>query len=577
MGSEGGVIQRIHIRNFALIEDLVIDFGRGLNIITGETGAGKSIIIGALGMILGERARTEVIRGGKRTTDVEGLFKLSSSRANLCRTDGIDIEDNILLLRREMSADGRSKAFANGIPITLSRVKKIGDALIDLHGQHQHQSLLNVDTHIDLLDQYGGLQNDRTRVSELYDVYMDVLQRLQELKAQEASVKEKEELYRFQLKEIEEVNPLPGEEENLERERSILENSENLLRAADNLFDQIHQSEGSVLDRLSAMRQTAESMVRIDKQVTDQMGLFDDALQALQAFSDFLLVYRQRIDFDPNRLEEIRDRLGGFSRLKRKYGGSMTRVLEFRRTVEEALSKVEGYDDRIAECESEGAEKCHLFREACVALSKRRRETARRLSQLVENELAELGMKRTKFEICCAWVEDEKGLVEIESERYWADHRGMDRVEFFIAPNVGEEPRPLAKIASGGEISRIMLALKSTFAKLEGVPTMVFDEIDIGIGGRIAEAVGEKLKRLADTHQIICITHLPQIASLSEEHYSVVKKVERERTVSTIRHLNKKEKVEEIARLLGGKSITPVVRKHAQEMVERATASSSSI
>ena len=255
----------------------------------------------------------------------------------------------------------------------------------------------------------------------------------------------------------------------------------------------------------------------------------------------------------------------------------MAQLLEFRQSLEESLSGLEGHCDHIAACESELQEKRHLFREACLSLSEKRKNAARHLEELVEHELTELGMKRTRFEICCVWVEDENGNVDIEKERYWADHRGMDRVEFFIAPNVGEELKPLAKIASGGEISRIMLALKSTFARLEGVPTMIFDEIDIGIGGRVAGAVGEKLKRLAGTHQVICITHLPQIASLSEEHYNVVKKVEKGRTVSTIRRLNRREKVEEIARLLGGRSITPVVRKHAQEMIERAAAVSPNI
>lgn len=567
------MIERLHIKNFALIDDLIVQFGRGLNVITGETGAGKSIIIGALSMILGERARTEAIRAGKRVADVEGLFKFPSPLRPLCRSLGVEVDGPTVALRREVSADGRSKAFANGRAVTLSVLKKMGDLLLDLHGQHQHQSLLNVESHIDLLDRFGGVQEERNRVSELYAAYRETDQQLNELRAREASVKEKKELYRFQLQEIAEINPLPGEEEELERERSVLENSEKLFQAADDLFEQLHQSEGSVIDRLNLLRQRLESMVRIDSRLSEQIESFDDALGALRELSDFLLAYRGEIEFNPGRLEEIRDRLGAFSRLKRKYGGSMEQVLEYGRSTQESLTTMEGYGRRLRACERELAEKRDQFSQACVALSKKRRAAAQRLKGLVEGELAELGMRRTRFEICCAWVEDDSGVVEVDNGRYWADHRGMDRVEFFIAPNVGEELRPLARIASGGEISRIMLALKSILARLGSVPTMVFDEIDIGIGGRVAEAVGEKLKRLADTHQIICITHLPQIASLAQEHYAVVKEVSGGRTVTTIQHLNKREKVEEIARLLGGKTITPIVRKHAREMVERAAGS----
>ena len=567
------MIQRLHIQDYALIDDLVVDFGQGLNVITGETGAGKSILIGALSIILGERARVEAIRGGKKKAEVEGYFMLSAPCVHLCTSMGVEFEGNTLTLKRELSGDGRSKAFANRKPIPLSMLKKIGDVLIDIHGQHQHQSLLHVETHIDLLDQFGGLGKQRDRVYTLYTQCQAASQLLKELRAQETSVKEKEELYRFQLREIDEIDPHEGEEEELEKERTVLENSEKLYQAAEDLFELLHQSEDSVLDRLSSFRQTLESMVRVDDRLANQMEAYDTAVQALSEISDFLLNYKQKIEFDPDRLEEIRDRLGAFSRLKRKYGGSMAQVLDVRRSIRESLSNMEQYGDRLAACESERAENVRQFTEACSELSKKRRSAAQRLKTLVEGELAELGMRRTIFEISCTWIEDESGLVEVESERYWADHRGMDRVEFFLAPNVGEELKPLAKIASGGEISRIMLALKSTLAKLEGVPTMVFDEIDIGIGGRVAEAVGEKLRKLADTHQIICITHLPQIASLSQEHYSVVKTVHKKRTVSTITHLDKVEKVEEIARLLGGRSITPVVRKHAREMVERAMVS----
>jgi DNA repair protein RecN (Recombination protein N) len=564
------VIQQLHIRNFALIDDLVVEFGSGLNIITGETGAGTSIIIGALGLILGERARVESIRAGSEQQCVEGQFRLNPPLVELCRSMGVDTEGDSLILRREVRADGRSKASANGSPLTVSLLKRIGDALIDLHGQHQHQSLLNVDTHVEVLDQFGELEKERSLVSERFDAFVSAQKHFQTLMIRDTAMKEKEELYRFQCREIDDIHPLEGEEEELEGERRLLENSEQLYQAAEELFQQIHQSEDSVADRLGSMRHVFASMVGIDPHLNEQLVLYDSALEMLRAFSDHLLAYKERIEFDPDRLEQIRDRLGDFSRLKRKYGGSMEQVLEYRRTMGEYLSQIDGYEDRLAASQVDRSEKRNQLQEACLVLSKKRKGVARSLEKLVEDELAQLGMKRVRFRIVSSWIEDEAGVIELEQERYWADHRGMDRVEFFIAPNIGEELKPLVKIASGGEISRMMLALKSALAAQEGVPTMVFDEIDIGIGGRIAEVVGEKLKRLAGSHQIICITHLPQIASLSEEHYTVVKNVRKGRTISSITRLTEHEKVEEIARLLGGASITPIVRKHAQEMIERA-------
>ncbi|UCE17921.1 MAG: DNA repair protein RecN [Gemmatimonadota bacterium] len=566
------MIQRLHVQNFALIDDVTVTFGRGLNVITGETGAGKSIILGALSMILGERARIEAVRTGSDMTIVEGIFTCGSESPplGLCRAAGIETDGECFTLRREMGVDGRSKAFVNGRPITLSLLKKMGDLLVDLHGQHQHQSLLNVDSHVDFLDTFGALHSLRNHIAELYDSYQDTLRQVKEFKAQEALLRQQEELYRFQLKEIREVNPLEGEEEDLERERNLLENSEKLCHSADEIFDRLHQAEDSIVDRLHLLRNTFETMSRIDTRLTDHMKSFDDALQELQELSDFLLTYRQKTEYDPDRLEEVRDRLGAFSRLKRKYGGSLEQVVQHRRFLEQSLAQVDGYGDRLAAHESELARKKEELGRRCVTLSQKRKLAAQRLKKLVESELKDLGMRAIRFEIGISWLEDEHGIVELDRDRYSADHRGMDHVEFFIAPNVGEELKPLAKIASGGEISRIMLAIKSTLAKLEGVPTMVFDEIDIGIGGKIAEAVGKKLKKLAGTHQIICITHLPQIASLSEEHYVVAKRVHKGRTVSAISQLGEREKVGEIARLLGGKDVTPIVRKHAEELVARA-------
>ena len=334
------MIRQLHIQSFALIDDLVVEFGEGLNIITGETGAGKSIIIGALGLILGERARVETIRLGNDKQCVEGTFNLSVPLVRLYRSLGIDIDGPTLVLRREVKADGRSKAFANETHLSLSTLRKIGDTLIDLHGQHQHQSLLNPDTHIDFLDQFGELGEQRARVSECFHAYQKIHRDYHALMFQDTAAKEKEELYRFQCREIGDITPLEGEEEELEAERRLLENGEHLYRAAEDFFQQIHQSEGSVLDRLESMRSVLETMVRIDPRLKEQMDLYDTTLQGLRAISDHVLEYKEGIEFDPERLEEIRDRLGAFSRLKRKYGGSMEQVLGYKQSIEEVLSRL---------------------------------------------------------------------------------------------------------------------------------------------------------------------------------------------------------------------------------------------
>lgn len=572
MGGEGGVIRRLHVKDFAIVKELEVEFGAGLNVITGETGAGKSILIEALGLILGGRASGEMIRTGSPTAIVEGLFELRGSDPLLSflKDLGLDLDDDNLLIRREISRNGRGRCLVNGSPITISMLRKIGDMIVDLHGQHEHQSLLNVERHIDFLDEFGGLLPLRCRVESLFEEYKRVTVRLGELLDRASAAKEKKELLEFQLKEIEGVNPQPGEEEALERERRVLENCEKLFQATSDLFEWVYQRDGSIIERLGVVRGYLEEMSRIDPEVKVNLEYCDSAIYNLEELSRFLQEYKNGLEFNPIRLEEIRDRLGALSRLKKKYGGTMEAMLEYREWIKGELGSLENLDGEIASLREKVEIKKEQLAELCCQLSEQRKSKALELQSLVERELSELGMGKAQFEVSIGWVEDATGPVEIEGKPYWVGPKGLDRMEFYISPNVGEELKPLIKIASGGEISRIMLALKSALAKVDHTPTLVFDEIDIGIGGRIAQAVGEKLKGLSKAHQIICITHLPQIASLADEHFSVSKRVKDGRTVTSIKSLNPQERTQEIARLLGGREVTEITIKYAQEMLERA-------
>lgn len=566
------MIRRLHVRDFALMEELTVEFGEGLNVITGETGAGKSIIVGALGLILGDRASSEMIRTGSYSATIEGWFELYGNERVLSSLGelGLEVEEGGLLIKREVTRDGRSRCFVNGSPITISMLKKIGDLLVDVHGQHEHQSLLNTESHVDFLDEFGDLVLLRQRVKDLFMEYKGAISQLQELQDRESVLKGKRELFEFQLREIENVNPQPGEEESLERERSILENSEKLFQVTSGLFEEIYQADGSILGRLEVARGQLEKIGNIDPEIAANLEYCDSAIYSLEELSGFLQGYKEKLEFDPDRLEGIRERLGMLSRLKKKYGGTMEAVLEHRDQIKRELESLESLDSEIAGLREVVEDRRRQLSGLCQQLSKERRGRALGLQTGVKRELSDLGMERSRFEPAFQWVEDADGPVGVKGRSYRVGPKGLDRIEFHIAPNVGEESRPLAKIASGGEISRIMLALKSVLAEVDRVPTLIFDEIDIGISGRIAQAVGEKLKRLSGSHQVICITHLPQLASLADDHFSVSKEARDGRTITDIRCLDLKERTEEIARLLGGKEVTEITVRHAQEMLERA-------
>ena len=571
------MLKTLLIKNYALIEEIEVEFESGLNIITGETGAGKSILIDALSLVLGGRANSDVIRRGADKAVVEALFGMSGNKRVKDLIQGQDLEvGHELILRREISAKGHNRCFVNDTPVTLSLMQAVGDLLVDLHGQHDHQSLLRVETHIDLLDDFGGLSGLREEYAASYDRLTQSFTELEELQARERQLRERKDLYEFQIQEIDAMMPQRGEEEALETELRILENSEKLFEATSHLHQVLYEGEQAVYDQLVLARNQLEDLSRIDKTFDDVKNECASAVAIVSEVAKFIQSYNSKIEFNPERLEQIRDRLGKLSLLKKKYGGSVDAIIEHREKIGREFALAENFEGEIKKLKERIEGERRTCSAAAQRLSAKRREHVGRIDNSVVAELAKLGISNARFDVK---VENRlmgktngspqplRAYVKLGREFYEATPKGIDVVEFHISTNLGEDLKPLVKVASGGEISRIMLALKTILAKSERLPLLIFDEIDVGVSGRIALAVGKSLKSLSQFHQVIAITHLPQIAGLADTHF-VVEKLEREkRTRTRLRKLELEERVEEVAKLMSGTQITDAGIKGARELM----------
>lgn len=568
------MLKNLSIKNYALIDQLDLEFGTGLNVITGETGAGKSIIIDALSLILGERATTEEIRTGAEKTIVEGIFTITGNKKvqRLLKDAEIECDDEIIA-RREVNQKGQSRAFVNDTPVPISQLKQIGDFLVDLHGQHEHQSLLRPETHIDLLDDFGGLDNLLKDFRESYRELNSNLADLRELISKRDALKEKRELYAFQIREIDAINPTPGEIDRLEAELKILENAERLYESTTKLYEILYDSESSIHDQLVVVRNQLEDLSQIDKSFDSTREEGESARAIVDEITRFVQSYSSKIDFNPQRLEEIRERLGVLTMFKKKYGGSLEAVIEYREKIGREFALAENFDEEIRRLESSCESARADVSEIAERLSAKRREVAERVTKGIVGVLGEIGIEKAQFEIEIVNKEYKgedgnlKPLAKLGRNFYETSDKGFDVVEFFVSTNAGEEPRPLAKVASGGEISRIMLALKTILAKSDRLPLLVFDEIDTGISGRIAAKVGRSLKNLSGFHQIIAITHLPQIAGMADVHFRVEKVIKGKRAVTQVSKLSEEERVLEVATLLSGDDVTQASISGAKEMI----------
>ncbi len=565
------MLTRLTIKQYALIEELSVDFESGLNIITGETGAGKSIIIDALGLILGERADADAVRKGAEKAVVEGLFAVAGNRKlrALLESHELDTSDE-LIVRREITAKGQSRAFVNDTPVTLAVLREVGDLMVDLHGQHEHQSLLRSETHIDMVDDFAGLEGLVREFETAYHAVRASQREHRELRSREAQLREKSSLYEFQAAEIDAVAPRAGEEDDLEAELLILENAEKLYAATERLHQMLYEGENAVHDQLVIARNELENLAAIDKAFDEHRAEAASAAAIVDEIAKFVQQYNSRIEFQPGRLDEIRDRLGAIALLKKKYGGSLEAVLAHRETIGRELALAENFDEELSRVATRIDAERDAASAIAVRLSTKRNEAAKKIGAAVVKALAELGIAHGVFETRITYrTADAKEDAVIRVGREWRDAtpKGMDVLEFHLSTNIGEDPKPLAKVASGGEVSRVMLAMKMILAKSDRLPLLVFDEIDVGVSGRIAQAVGRSMKKLSQFHQLIAITHMPQIAGLADNHVVVEKIEEKKRSYTRVRKLELEERVAEVAKLLSGDEVTGAGLKSARELM----------
>ncbi len=554
------MLSHLQIKNFALIDDLSIELGDGFNVLTGETGAGKSIIIDAITAILGERISSEMIRTGADKAVVEAAFDLSGNeRAHSKAAElGFDMEDGMLLISREISSTGKSQCRINGRLSTISMLKELTSGLIDVHGQHEHQWLLDAQKHLDILDQWCGPEavELRSKTAELYSNLRKLKDELEQLKRDERERARLLDLYEFQRNEIEAAKLSAGEDEELMAERSRLANAEKLHELASEIYSVLSGSglEIGASDLLSSALSQAQSMAALDESLSSVVQDIETALYAAEQAQTAIRAYRDDIEFNPEKLEAVEERLDLIRTLKRKYGDTIEEINAYGAEVAKKIEGLANSEERAAEL----TEQIEKVEDELLGVARRlsdlRKVRASEFAKAVEAELADLAMSSTRFDV--SFTECEPGS------------RGIDAVEFVISPNPGEPLKPLAKIASGGETSRVMLALKTVAAGADKVPTLIFDEIDTGIGGRTAQILGQKLAVVAQMAQVMCVTHLPQIASRANHHYSVEKSVKGDRTLVSIRLLKNDDRVDEIARMLGGTEDSQTAAQHAREMLE---------
>ena len=568
------MLRSLYIRDYALIEELEVEFDSGLNIITGETGAGKSILLGAMKLLLGDRASTEALRTGAKKAVVEGVFDNADEGrvpALLAEHEVEPSQGGMLVVRREISARG-SRAFINDTPATLDVLREVASNTIDLHGQHEHQSLLRTETHVELLDNFGGLGGLVETYRAAYRAVGVLARERADLVRREQELRKQKELYAFQIEEIDAAGLKPDEADELDAERRILENAERLYEATAELYGQISESDDALYDRVVLVRNQLQDLARIDTAFDATLQDVRAAEIALKEATQFLQDYNARIEFNPERLDEIRERASEIDYLERKYGGTVEAVLDYRAEIGKTYDLAKDFEGAIARLDGKIGAAQEELSAAAYRLSLKRHEVAERIEAAVGVELATLGMPHARFDVQFGFQDDPAGWVRLpEGNRQrtvTAFPAGADLVEFHLSANLGEEPKPLVKVASGGEVSRIMLALKAILAKSERLPILVFDEIDTGISGPIARRAGESMHRLAQFHQIIAITHLPQIASLGDVHFEVEKTIEDGRTRTHIRRLDEAERAEAVASLLAGAEVSPAALASARELIE---------
>ncbi len=563
------MLSLLKIKNIALIDELQLEFSHGLNLLTGETGSGKSIIVDSLGALTGERISSDLIKEGEKTAQIEGLFNLSSSASlhEIFETGGVEIEDANeidLIVRRELAASGRNRIFVNNQLVTGNFLRRIGAYLVDIHGQGEQATLFNSSNHLEILDEYANLGNLRTTVAEKYRELAKTTREIENLREDEAQKLQLLDVLQFQVDEIKKINPQTGEDDALNEEKRRLNNVEKLSSLSDESYLLLYDNEESTVATLEKAARRIAELAEYESSFKE----YDEGLQTAQAVLEDLAIsvrdFRNRLEFSPERLEEIENRLAEISRLKRKYGGAIETVLAHLAESEARLKNIETFEERKEELKKILSKQREDYLKIASEIHDKRTKAARKFEKEVETNLKAVALEKAKFEVRI----DAADLKGEGNKNLTA--KGFDQIEFYFSANVGESVKPLAKVASGGEASRLMLILKTTAKSSDAEKSVVFDEIDVGIGGRVAEAVGLKLKQLAKTQQVLCVTHQPQVASLADQHFLVEKETVGKRTKVSVKQLKEDEKTEEIARMLTGAQITETARQHAREMLSAA-------
>lgn len=551
------MLQELSIRNFAIIDKISISFSGGLTVLTGETGAGKSIIIDAVHLLVGGRGSAEFVRHGEKKAEIEGLFFIHDEHSCIKKASeyGIDVEEGMVVLRREISNTGKSVCRVNGKLVTIATMREIGSSLIDIHGQHEHQELMNDALHVLLLDQYGkkDIVPARERYTNVYEKYLEVQNKIKELSKTEQQMAHRLDLLQFQIQEIEKANLKMNEDDLLEEERKRLVNFEKLFGSLKDGYEQL-QGDQRGLDSIGRAMSMLETAAEVDSKyqsikesVSNSYYMLEDAVSTIRTELDML-------EYDPMRLNEIESRLNEINQLKRKYGYTVEQILDYYEKIKEETESILNKESRLEELQKQLDKLKKQLIDIGNHLTKIRKKWANKLTNAIHRELKELYMDKTVF--------------EVTFNEQLPNGNGLDNIQFYISTNPGEPLKPLSKVASGGELSRIMLALKTIFSTR--VTSVIFDEVDTGVSGRVAQAMAEKMYKISVNSQVLCISHLPQVAAMADHHMLIAKEIINKRTRTTIKNLTEKEKIKEIGRMISGTEITDITKRHAKELLQSA-------
>ncbi|WP_010530938.1 DNA repair protein RecN [Lentibacillus jeotgali] len=561
------MLTELSIQDFAIIDKISITFNEGLTVLTGETGAGKSIIIDAVQLLAGGRGSVEYVRHGAGKAQMEGLFTLDSDRHQIHKTAhqyGIDVQDGMVVLNRTITSGGKSICRVNGKLVTLAILKEFGKQLIDVHSQHETQSLLDPDNHIRLLDLYAGerIADAKQEYTRLYEKLTTLQKRYKELSENEQEISQRLDLLNFQQNEIEQASLIPNEDDELEEERSQLANFEHIYNGLQDAYNALY-GEQKGLEWLNMASQSLQDSKEYDTFINEKAEEMSNHYFLIEELMYELRSYADTLEYDPQRLNDIESRLDEISRLKKKYGSTVNEMLEYLGKVEEEIEQITDKDSHLSKLEEQIEETYQDAYLEAKQLHELRETAAHALTEQIHRELKDLYLEKTSFSV---FFDTKKN----KGERTNLHHNGFDYIQFQIATNPGEPLRPLHKVASGGELSRIMLALKEIFARHQGITSVIFDEVDTGVSGRVAQAIGEKIQQISSQSQVLCITHLPQVAAMADTHKLIQKYAKDNRSSTVVEELSKEEKINELGRMITGAKLTDTAKNHATEMLDLA-------